>query len=498
MSEHGVRFVGFFNSDSAGVNPFATITALAERSCNLLIEKNGWIMDESPNGPIDLFGTPAKANHWPAPEKRVGYSIKAPKSSDDVYFSEVLEGNIHTGGDIDDFSIADRIAKGASSSARLYLTVNIPSVENLVNQSEYTATATGTFACGAFSQNPLLVTSGEVQFFKTDPDAADGTNFVYKLRLLSAEGETFTLEGHKDIDSRMVFSAPTTWKATTTLYTTIKRPNGAEVGKGILHVSWRNFLNEMQTFGSNDSSTPKMIVSVTKFLSFFLKQTTKYFSGPFQPLEYPDTSTSDNLTKPLPRVVTLTAEDGVKTTMKIWEPKPGAPKHSMPILMIPGASVDDQVYSCPTIPINTVDYFTALGYRCYVLIVRFGMSPEAKKGYTCYDARWDVKAAVDYVRKQEHERKFYAIVHCLGSISTSMALLTGLVKPEWLVGMSVSQVFCNLRYSQDNKFKARHPSLMKLYQVSRHIYDIRELLLTDLLLRQLEAIGSPPSRAQKT
>jgi hypothetical protein len=449
---------------SLGVNPFATITALAERCCSLLIEKNGWTVDEAPNGQIDLFGMPAKCNRSSTCPKVNSTSIKSVKNSDDLYFSEVLEGNIHTGGDIEDFTIADRVAKGASSSARLYLTVNIPSVKNLANLSEYAATATGTFSCGAFSQNPVMVTQGSVQFFKTNHDAADGTNFVYKLRLLSTEGETYTLEGHKDIDSRISWSGSSTWKATTTLYTTIKRPNGAEVGKGILHVSWRNFLKEMQTFGANDSSKPRMIISLTRFLTFFLSKTIKYAVSPFQPLEYPDTSKSDNLRKPTPKIVTLTAKDGVKTTMKIWEPQPGTVKHSMPILFVPGASVDEQVYSCPTIPINTVDYFTSLGYRCYVLIVRFGMTPEAKKGYTCYDARWDIKAAVDYVRAQEDERKLYAVVHCLGSISTSIALLTGIVKADWIQGMTVSQVFCNLRYSKDNMFKARHPSLMRAYR----------------------------------
>jgi hypothetical protein len=56
--------------------------------------------------------------------------------------------------------------------------------------------------------------------------------------------------------------------------------------------------------------------------------------------------------------------------MKIWEPNEGVEKRDMPIVMIPGASVDEKIFSLPTIPTNTVDYFTSLGsdYQSHMLI----------------------------------------------------------------------------------------------------------------------------------
>lgn len=53
----------------------------------------------------------------------------APKSGG-VRFTEILEGHLHIGDDIGDFAVAESVAKGSSSSARLYLSVETHSVEN--------------------------------------------------------------------------------------------------------------------------------------------------------------------------------------------------------------------------------------------------------------------------------------------------------------------------------------------------------------------------------
>jgi len=46
-----------------------------------------------------------------------------------------------------------------------------------------------------------------------------------------------------------------------------------------------------------------------------------------------------------------------------------------------------------------------------------------------------------------------------------MALLTGSIDAEWIADMTVSQVFMHIVYSPDNASKARHPLLLKLYEV---------------------------------
>ncbi|KAF1960770.1 FAD/NAD(P)-binding domain-containing protein [Byssothecium circinans] len=447
-----------------GVNPFATITALAERICDLLLHERQLAADETKNGKLDLFDQPKISYALPV-DPELPYAKMADGTG--VRFSEVMDGHIYVGDDITDFEVARNTAKGASSAASLYITVDTFSIDDLISLSDRASFATGTFSCGALSQTPLMVLYGQVRFFTTDEQVSDGTNLVYQLKLLSAEGDEYLLHGFKNVDSTMAFSAVRTWKATTTLYTTITHTDGSLVGRGILQISWRNFVDEIQSFGPTAAtqSLHRKISAPLRFVKFFAKKTAAYFFSPLRPLSYPDRSTSGYFQKTPPsKTVELLADDSVRTVMKVWEPAPDTPTHEMPILFIPGASVDDQIFSLPTIQTNTIDYFTGLGYKCYVPTLRFGVSQEARKGYTAYDARFDVKAAMEFVRQEERNRQFYVVCHCLGSIATGMALLTGTVESKWICGMTCSQVFTHLRFGEINKIKSRTQALQVVYK----------------------------------
>lgn len=45
-------------------------------------------------------------------------------SESGIRFTEVMEGHIYIGNDIDDFVVAENVAKGSSSSAKFYLSVD--------------------------------------------------------------------------------------------------------------------------------------------------------------------------------------------------------------------------------------------------------------------------------------------------------------------------------------------------------------------------------------
>jgi hypothetical protein len=47
-----------------------------------------------------------------------------------VRFTEIMDGHIYIGDDISDFIVAENVAKGASSSARFYLSVDAYSIKN--------------------------------------------------------------------------------------------------------------------------------------------------------------------------------------------------------------------------------------------------------------------------------------------------------------------------------------------------------------------------------
>ena len=56
--------------------------------------------------------------------------ISSSNSSGGVRFTEIMEGYIHIGNEIDDFEVAENVAKGAASSAKFKLSVDVYNESN--------------------------------------------------------------------------------------------------------------------------------------------------------------------------------------------------------------------------------------------------------------------------------------------------------------------------------------------------------------------------------
>ncbi|KAF5356668.1 hypothetical protein D9757_013201 [Collybiopsis confluens] len=107
-----------------GVNPLATITALAERSVHLIAQQKGWEIDlATKNGKLDLFGPPAHSFPMTTDMVTINTSINSP-TREGIHFTEIMDGHIYIGDDIDDFIVAENAAKASSSAARFYLSVD--------------------------------------------------------------------------------------------------------------------------------------------------------------------------------------------------------------------------------------------------------------------------------------------------------------------------------------------------------------------------------------
>jgi alpha-beta hydrolase superfamily lysophospholipase len=150
--------------------------------------------------------------------------------------------------------------------------------------------------------------------------------------------------------------------------------------------------------------------------------------------------------------------------MQIWNP-PGKDAHAdaPTILFVPGAAVDHQIFALPTIKKNAVDYFREAGYRIYCITHRIGKTMTAQKGYTTFDARHDILAALAYIRKvqeadaHKQAEKIYVIAHCAGSIALSMGLLHGTIPADWIKGITASNVFMNPMFAKVDLVKASLP-----------------------------------------
>jgi predicted alpha/beta hydrolase len=155
--------------------------------------------------------------------------------------------------------------------------------------------------------------------------------------------------------------------------------------------------------------------------------------------------------------------------MNIWDPvviKDHDDKDmptGTPLLMVCGASVTDDIFALPTLETNAVEFFTRSGFRVYTLTPRFGITPVAQRGFTAFDARLDVHAALAKVRTlQESSKPIYVVAHCVGALAFSMGLLDGTIPASWVAGITASQVFIHPNPGRVNQLKALLP-LTQMY-----------------------------------
>ena len=313
-----------------------------------------------------------------------------------------------------------------------------------------------------------MVLRGGFQLFNQDFRSPDTTNLTYNFDMVSTSGEVIHFNGYKIVNSSVAFSPWATWKATSTLYVTLTSSNGTRFGRGMLHIRPSAFGAEALTFTPTGQSLFKRMRSSRQFLSFFAKQVAKSFFGPLNLLQWPSASYSGYFGDKVPpaRTVKIIASDGVQTTLRMWSAV--GTRHSMKskILFVPGAAVDHQIFALPTIRRNAVEYFTGAGHEVYVITHRTGKTIVAQKGYTTFDARLDIKAALEEIRKIEgSDEKIYVVAHCAGSVALSSALLDGTVPANWISGITASNVFAHPKFAKINMAKASLPvPLPKIYK----------------------------------
>ncbi len=300
-----------------------------------------------------------------------------------------------------------------------------------------------------------MVHRGCFQLFNPDNQRTGTKNLTYDFDMIGINGEVYRTHGFKIVDPSVTLDPAEFWKVTSTLYVDISKVDGPTVGRGILQIQPRDFMSQAVTLTSSGRGMLAKSQSYFRFLSYFVKQSTGLFLTPFRNLQYP-LHLYQGFINPTPasKIFQLTASDGVKSVLRMWEPSPSNPELEIhDLLMIPGSSVDHKIFACPTIDHNAVNYFTSAGYRVWIPVHRAGISAEAKKNWTTYDARLDIRAAFEFIREMCGPKKLYAIVHCLGSVAMASGLLDGTIPAAWVKGLSCSQVFMNLKLRPLNAAK---------------------------------------------
>ncbi|KAI8959082.1 FAD/NAD(P)-binding domain-containing protein [Daldinia sp. FL1419] len=481
-----------------GANPFATITALAERSVDYYAKERGLEINMSQNKVLDLFGAPEHRHH----HKRSGWIghvldveekeetaklnsaakaiISARRMNESGFgFTEVMSGYIHRDkglkrDNIATYELAARVAKSQSETARFFLSVQSFNIRSIIHDPNHRATLTGTFVCPTLEGSPFMVQRGDFNLFLLDRKAPGTRNLTYDFDMRGINGRKLHFHGYKVVDSSVALSPIQFWKSTSTLYVTITEsiPEaqrkctdadesgllGEVVAKGIMSIQAQDFLSEVLTLTPTGSSLFKKALSAANFLTFFTRKSLSLLLSPLTPLQYPTQAYTGYVNNTPPsKIYKIVASDGVVTRLYMWEPtnKEIEPKN---LIMIPGASVDHQIYALPTIRYNAVNYFRRAGYRVFVPVHRICMLMVAQDDWTTFDARLDLKACLEKIRnetkkKDEEPEPIYAIAHCMGSVAFSAGLLDGTIPARWIKGITCSQVFMNPQWSTLNMIK---------------------------------------------
>jgi hypothetical protein len=293
-----------------GVNPFATITALAERSVEHVAASeyiDAHIDFTTPNHILDLFGEPGQYDK--KDELRLQRSmtmrteaavnvVERTKTSrtNGFGFSEVMSGYIHVGegiegGKFSDYQTAAKTAKGLCEQARFFLSVHAWDTNAIVNRADHPAMLTGTFTCAGLKGSPFMVQRGDFHLFNADDKAPGTKNLTYDFDMTSVNGDEYHFHGYKVVDSSCALSPMRFWTATSTLYVTISEKDTEKpLGRGMMHIQPSDFLSEIFTLQPSGQNFSARLSSTASFMGYFAKQSMGLFLAPFTWQQYPSVS----------------------------------------------------------------------------------------------------------------------------------------------------------------------------------------------------------------
>lgn len=256
-----------------GTNPLWTISALAERCAEQLLEAHPALTRRT--------RTAAAAAQSPVAQSPVTQPPAASGPAarrDAVRFTERMAGWLSP-------LAAPRPAPSPQPAGAVplsfLLTVEWPSMRALEADPAMFAASVGTVRCALLSPEPLTVAGGRFQLFVDTPD---GTQMRHELRLRARDGAEFVLEGHKEIVDD---PGPDLFHDTRTLFIRVLRVEGDSrvlVGHGVVQTAVRDLLQQVQTITGVDQPLAGDLRTRAAFLRTFLGRVRDVYGGLVTPL----------------------------------------------------------------------------------------------------------------------------------------------------------------------------------------------------------------------
>ncbi len=405
-------YKGLYVSDGSivpcplGINPLLTISALAERSVDLLCKDRGWTIDYTlPSVPREMV------------------AVVKPG----IEFTETMKGFFST-------HVRDNYERGAAqgeqenSTFQFTLTIVSEDVERMLTSLEHEARMFGTALAPTLSPEPLTITNGKFNLFTVDPNCVDTRNMRYRMAMEAKDGKIYYFEGVK-----IVQDGPLTdlWPATTTLYVTLFNGNSAAspvLGKGILKITPSDFRRQLGTMKVINATSPQQrLASLSSFARSFAGVLLDSYGGVFARDTLFNPNAPARKKRPLrvsaPEVHFFKTTDGVELRLTRYK---GGKKG--PVILCHGLGVSSLIFSIDTIETNLLEYLFAQRFDVWLLDFRASIDlPASKTQFTADDvAKKDYPAAVAKVRELTGSNTVQMVVHCYGSTTFTMAMLAGL------------------------------------------------------------------------
>ncbi|RIB23415.1 hypothetical protein C2G38_1959482 [Gigaspora rosea] len=471
-----------------GVNPFFTISALAERICLLAAHDRHWKINYAlVKEPID-FEKPSVI--WPR-ESLDPVDMTWPPLNGGITFTEVMRGYFSTEVLTKNYKAAEMQAKSSNSTMQFLIDIVAFNVNALVDLEDNSAKIAGTVTCRALSPDPLVVVQGKFRLFTKEKNQVDANSMLYNLNLQATDGTKYRFKGIKLLDNGSLINA---WMDVTTLFVSVFEGHENEdnfddydddehgrkvIGRGILKIRVNDLITQMETFKAIGTSKNQRTSAFFKFTSFFASAVIQRSFTRFLPLQYSSNGlTIQSFDKPRPtkEEFTVTAEDGVTT--KLFRYKGG---NKGPVLLVHGASVTHEMFSTNLIKHNFLDYMLDQKYDVFLIDYRIApTNAQSSQQQTLEQCVLDIKAAVNEVRRRTGCENIAVVSHCLGSVVTFMGLLSGEI--EGVSSYVASQVGMTPGVSFWNQVKIKLHLLQFLQNVlHQSTFDVRTSPHTSLL-----------------
>ncbi|KAF0475607.1 FAD/NADP-binding domain-containing protein [Gigaspora margarita] len=482
-----------------GVNPFLTISCLAERIMKLAAEDRGLKIDyELVKQPID-WNNPIKK--WPSYNVEAETALRN-NTGNRITFNEFMKGYFSTEVHSTDYRAAEYQAKSSASTMQFTITVVAQNEQSLYDMEEFSAEIVGTVSCRALSPDPLIIDNGKFRLFVNDKEQVDSRAVMYNFNLLATNGKKYRFKGFKTLLDTNVFTA---WDQVTTLYVTvfdcteedenefsniivqnddddmdINQEKRKVIGRGILYVELSSFLKQLSTLRAIGCSSRGKRNTLFSFFKYFSNIMMEHAFARFRPLSYPGrfpiARPFYHKHRPQKETWTIVSDDNVETLIHRFK---GGLKG--PVLLIHGVAMSHEMWTTNLVKDNLLDYLLENEYDVWLNDYRLSpTNPECYKQHTLDAVKLDQKAAINHVRKITECDKIAVLAHCMGCVATLMGILDGSI--EGVGSLITSQVSLYPINGIMDRVK-RSLKLVPLwrYVFKQNIFDVRTSPDTDLL-----------------